>query len=362
MKTILVECREGRREVALMEGKKLLSFSRDTQGEIEAEQIYLGVVDRIVKGMEAAFVRLGKNQTGFLPFSECPEKPRSGERIPVQVKKPPAGDKAPYLTADVALPGRYAILTPFSSRCAVSQKISDEGLRRRLLDTAARLAPAPMGVVMRTESARAEEGDIAADLQALFETWGQVEEKRKTAQAPCLLLGRQDALSRLLRNEHGDVGALITNAPESLPPLSIPVQHCENPFDLYGVKAKLEKSLQRKVWLDCGGFLVIDRTEAMTVIDVNSGKFTGGKTGAEDTFLRLNLEAAREIARLLRLRNAGGIIIVDFVDMASDESRAAVAAAMEDALRDDPVKAVVHGFTHLGLMELTRKKTDIQTI
>ena len=136
----------------------------------------------------------------------------------------------------------------------------------------------------------------------------------------------------------------------------MPVQSCPNPFDLYNVSAKLEKSLNRKVWLDCGGYLIIDPTEAMTVIDVNSGKFTGSKTGTENTFLKLNLEAAKEIARLLRLRNIGGIVIIDFVDMKTEESREAVRSALEEALKDDPVKAVVHGFTSLGLVEMTRKK------
>ena len=355
-KQILVEVRNGQREIALLDGKRLLAFFRDAGETVEAEQIYFGMVDRIVKGMEACFVRLGKDQTGFLPFSECKEKPRSGDRLAVQVKKPPIGDKAPYLTADIALAGRYAILTPFTERFSVSQKITDEAERGRLKALAARLAPAGCGLVMRTESADAAEDETAADINALSAAWREIQDKQKTAQAPCLLKGREDALARLLRDEHGDISEILTNAPEALPPLPFPVRPCGNPFDLYGVRAKLEKSMQRKVWLDCGGYLVIDRTEALTVIDVNSGKFTGNKTGAEGTFVKLNVEAAQEAARVLRLRNIGGIVIIDFVDMQSEDSRAAVQKALEDALRDDPVKAVVHGFTTLGLMEMTRKK------
>ena len=356
-KRVLIEVREGQREIALMEEKRLLAYETDSGAAIEAEQIYLGVVDRLVKGMEACFVKLGKDQAGFLPYAECKEKPRSGDKLPVQVKKPPLGGKAPYLTADIALAGRYVILTPLTARCAVSKKITDESERDRLRKTAEKSAPQGMGLVMRTESAEASENDIAADAASLLDIWLEVQEKQKTAQAPCLLKGREDALLRLLRDEHGEISEILTNAPDALPPLPYPVRACENPFDLYGVRAKLEKSLQRKVWLDCGGYLIIDRTEALTVIDVNSGKFTGGKTGAENTFLKLNTEAAREIARLLRLRNIGGIVIIDFVDMQSGESRAAVQTALEDALRDDPVKAVVHGFTTLGLMEMTRKKS-----
>ncbi len=352
-----MEVRDSQREIALLDGKRLLAFMEDKSGEIEAEQIYWGIVDRIVKGMEACFVRLGKDQTGFLPFSECKERPRSGDRLLVQVKKPPVGEKAPYLTADLALAGRYAILTPFTARFAVSQKITEESERARLKTVAAKAAPVGCGLVMRTESADASEDEIAADANALSAAWNEIREKQKTAQAPCLLKGREDALSRLLRDEHGEIAEILTNVPEALPPLPCPVRACENPFDLYGVRAKLEKSMQRRVWLDCGGYLIIDRTEALTVIDVNSGKFIGNKTGTESTFLKLNTEAALEIARLLRLRNIGGIVIIDFVDMENEESRAAVQKALEEALRDDPVKAVVHGFTTLGLMEMTRKKS-----
>ena len=355
-KQILMEVRDGKREIALLEGKRLLAFFQDAGGGVEAEQIYFGVVDRIVKGMEACFVRLGKDQMGFLPFSECKERPCSGDKLPVQVKKPPIGEKAPYLTADIALAGRYAILTPFTPRFSVSQKITAEEERERLRQTAERVAPAGMGLVMRTESADAAEADIAADANALSAAWNEIREKQKTAQPPCLLKGREDALARLLRDEHGEISEILTNAPEALPALPFPVRTCENPFDLYSVRAKLEKSMQRKVWLDCGGYLIIDKTEALTVIDVNSGKYTGGKTGTENTFVKLNVEAAQETARILRLRNIGGIVIIDFVDMQSEESRAAVQKALEEALRDDPVKAVAHGFTSLGLMEMTRKK------
>ena len=356
-KRVLIEHSEGKTEIALMDEKRLLYFADGDASGPQAEEIYLGTVDRIVRGVEAAFVKLGKDQTGFLPFSECREKPRSGDRILVQVKKPPVGDKAPYLTADIALAGRYVLLTPLNGRITVSKKITDEEARHRLIALGGRIAPQGMGLVLRTESEDAAETDIAADARALAALWESVLKKREKALEPCLLQGREDALARLLRNEHGSIEEILTDAPEALPPLSPPVRRCGHPFQLYAVRSRLEKSMQRKVWLDCGGFLILDFTEAMTVIDVNSGKFTGCKTGTESTFLKLNLEAAREIARLLRLRNIGGIVIIDFVDMQGDESRAAVLSALEEALRDDPVKAVVHGFTSLGLVEMTRKKS-----
>jgi len=352
----LIRHEKGQREIALMDGKRLLHFGRDEGGSIAAEQIYLGRVDRIVKGMEAAFVRLGGDVIGFLPFSECREKPRSGDKILVQVKKPPVGEKAAYLTEDIALAGRFVLLTPFTRRFAVSKKIEDEETRSCLAELAARVAPEGMGLVMRTESAKAEEAAITEDVSALETAWEEVLHQRAETAEPGLLKGREDALLRLLRDEHGQIESILTDQPEEITGVSVPVQACPQPFDLYNVPAKLEKSMNRKVWLDCGGYLIIDPTEAMTVIDVNSGKFTGNKTGTENTFLKLNLEAAKEIARLLRLRNIGGIVIIDFVDMQNEESREAVRSALEEALKDDPVKAVVHGFTSLGLMEMTRKK------
>ena len=359
-KKILVEFSQGKREIAVMEDKRLLFFTGDEPRDVEAEQIYLGVADRMARGMEALFVRLGPKQTGFLSFSECKAVPRSGEKILVQVKKPPVGDKAPYLTEDISFPGRYAILTPFTERISVSRKIEDGEERSRLAQLGKSLCPPNMGLVMRTESKDASMDALALDIASLKETWESVSAALSSACAPCLLRGREDALLRIIRDERGSDIQVIANDPSLLPPLPCPVSQMDHPFDLYSVRARLEKSLQRKVWLDCGGYLIIDRTEALTVIDVNSGKFLGGKAGAEDLFLKLNLEAAREIARLMRLRQMGGIILVDFVDMQREESRAAVLSAMEDALRMDPVKAVAHGFTHLGLMELTRKKTDSQ--
>ena len=359
-KRVLVETKSGARRAAVMDGQRLLCFFEDAPKGPQAEDIYVGLVDRLAPGMEAAFVRIGREETGFLPFSECRERPRSGDRVAVQVKKPAIGEKAPYLSTDVSLAGRYAILTPFSPRRSLSKKITDETARARLAAFANAHCPSGMGLVMRTESETADEAALRADIAALQAEWAKVRAQIASAKAPCLIRGAEDALLRLLRDERGPIEKILCDDPKALPPVSVPVEACENPLALYGVLSKWEKACQKKVWLDCGGYLVVEKTEALTVIDVNSGKYTGGKAGAESTFLRLNLEAAREIARLLRLRAMGGIVIVDFVDMAREESRRAVWDEMEKCVRDDPVKVTLHGFTSLGLMELTRKKTDVQ--
>ena len=360
MKRLLIQTKDAQTQYALMEEKHLLAFFQEQSGGMESEQIYLGVVDRIVKGMEAAFIRLGKDTVGFLPFSECKTKPRSGDKMLVQVKRPPTGEKAAYMTADISLAGRTVLFTPLLQRITLSKRIEDEAERARLLEIGKRICPENCGLVMRQESATASEDEISREMQQLVDKWQAIQEKCSHVQPPCLLEAREDILGRILREERGGVDEILCPDPQSLPAVSCPVRACENAFSLYNVQNHLEKSLRRKIWLDCGGFLVIDKTEAMTVIDVNSGKFTGGKSGTENTFLKLNLEAAKEIARLLRLRNVGGIILIDFVDMQNEESREKVSAALLEALQDDPVKTVLHGFTSLGLMEMTRKKIETQ--
>lgn len=356
-KRILICHRDGQRRIAVMDGSRLLALRQDAAGP-QAEQIYLAVADRMVKGMEAVFVRIGGEQMGFLPFAECREKPRSGEKMLLQVKKPPVGEKAAYMTQDISLAGRYVILTPRSAVCAVSRKITDDAQRTSLLALARKAAPEGMGLVMRTEAADAPEAALCDEAAQLLARWQRILALSAEKSAPCLLEDREDALQRVLRDEHGVIEEILTDQADETSLHGLPMRHCPDAFAIYSVQAQWDKAHQRRVWLPCGGYLVIDKTEALTVIDVNSGKFTGGKAGAESTFLKLNLEAAEEIAHQARLRGMGGIILADFVDMQDESSRLKVQQALEAALRDDPVKCTVHGFTRLGLMEITRKKTE----
>lgn len=356
-KRILIRHREGQREIALVSDRRLLFLQKETSG-VQAEQIYWGQVERIVKGMEAAFVRIGKDQTGFLPFSECDTKPRSGDGLMVQVKKPPIDKKAPYLSARCALPGRYVIVLPGQEGCTLSQKITHEEVRERMLNKGRALCPPHAGLILRTEAANVSCEEWEKEILSLLDKWREIQAQAAEATAPRLIYDREDALLRLIRDEHGSIEEIIADESGPLPCGDLPVHAAPHPFDLYSVDSQWEKAWQRKIWLNCGGYLVIDKTEALTVVDVNSGKFAGSKSGAEAAFVKLNLEAAEEIARLMRLRAMGGIILVDFVDMQDEAHREAVAAHLRQALADDPVKTVVHGFTSLGLMEITRKKTD----
>ncbi len=356
MKQLYVEQQNGKLSCAVMDGASLLSWQEESTA-IQSEQIYLARADRAMKGMEAMFIRLTKDQNGFLPYSECKEKPLSGQPVLVQVKKPPIGEKLPYCTMDISIAGHYAILTPFSNRIAVSSRITDQETIERLQKIGKASAPEKMGLILRTESADAHDDLIREEVVSLSARWQAIAEKAKKASAPCLIEEKEPMLSCILRDEKGGFEKIITNLSEFPYAVSCPVQYADHPFSLANVQRKLEKSLSRKVYLPCGGYLIIDTTEAMTVIDVNSGKFVGKKSGTESTFLSLNREAAKEIARLLRLRNIGGIILIDFVDMQAEESKTAVVQALQEACSMDTAKTVIHGFTSLGLLEMTRKKT-----
>lgn len=356
MKQLYVEQKNGKIACAVMDASSLLSYQEES-GQIQSEQIYLAKADRAMKGMEAIFIRLTKDQNGFLPYSECREKPLSGQTVLVQVKKPPIGDKLAYCTTDISIAGHYVILTPYSQKIAVSSRITDAKASEALRALGEEIAPESMGLILRTESADAQPDEVKAEVQQLLDKWHSIQEKAKNASAPCFLQEKEPLLSCILRDEKGGFEKIFTNLVAFPVPAPCPVQFAESPFTLANVQRKLEKSLSRKVYLPCGGYLIIDPTEAMTVIDVNSGKFTGKKAGTESTFLSLNKEAAKEIARLLRLRNIGGIILIDFVDMQTEDSKAAVLQALQEACNMDTAKCVIHGFTSLGLLEMTRKKT-----
>lgn len=357
---LLFEYKDNCWEAALLKDGLLFEYRKSLCG-IAAEQIYLAKTDRVVRGMEAVFVKLTDKENGFLPYSEVKDRislpPRSGEKVLVQVKKPPVQQKCAYLTCDITLAGRYVILLPYGHGCSVSRRIEDEQTALDLELLGRKLKPEDMGIIMREESAFADIEDIRDEITELQNRWEHIFVKMHEVNPPCLLDEGYSLVETMLRDTKCPVHEIITNVPEEFEEISVPVQYSPNPMSLHNISSKLEKSLRRKVWLRSGGNLVIDPCEAMTVFDVNSAKDLGTKKGMESTSLRLNCEAAEEIARIIRLRSIGGIVLIDFVDMHSEENRTKVRSALEEALRDDPVKTVIHGFTSLGLLEMTRKKT-----
>lgn len=345
-------------QAAVMRDNRLYAYrSQNGGGGICEEQIYLGVVDRLQKGVNAAFVKLPGNDFGFLPFDKEKHPLRSGERVLVQVKRPPNNAKKAYLTMDVALAGQYLVLLPMGGGISVSKRVEQEEERSALRKLARRIKPEKGGIVMRS-AALQNEADACEECVMLEKRWNEIEKKARMTSVPSLLWDGEDVVSSLLREETTRLEYILTNAPDALPEhLPCIVRTADEPFLLHNVEHKLERSQRRTVRMKSGATLVIDRCEAMTVIDVNSAMAGGGKN-VEETAERINLEATGEVARLLRLLRIGGMILVDFIDMGSDDSRERVLNAMRCALQEDPVKTAVYGFTQLGLMEITRRRGE----
>lgn len=357
MRQLLVERGPQGLEAALTEGRELTDYRVFPDHGILPEQVYLARTERIARGMGAAFMRLTGDQMGYLPFAEAKGPLQNGQAALVQVRKGPTGEKAAYLTQDISLPGKYLILLPFSQRRAVSSRLSDPAQKERLLALAGRIAPENMGVIMRRESAGADETLIVSELKGLLLLFEELR-LAQTARAPALLWEGRSPLCQLMDDWPQAERAAVQEEGLLKDVSSIQGEVCEHPFCLVNVREQLRRLCARRVWLPSGGFLVVDLCEAMTVIDVNSGKDAGSGKDQETLFLRTNLEAVRTIARILRVRGLGGIILIDLIDMRDNSSKTRVEEALREAVQQDPVKCVVHGYTRLGLMEMTRKKTQ----
>ncbi len=344
---------------AVMQDGHLYAY-RGAQGAaaLHEEQIFLGVADRAIRGVNAVFVRLPGGETGFLSTPAGKKPPASGDRIIVQVKRPANNAKKAYLTQDIALPAEHLVLLPFSRAEAVSSRVENAQDKQSLRALCHRLRPESMGLVVRSAALNETESALQAEASRLMQQWQSIAQAAAHTSAPALLWDGEDAVTSLAREEGARLEYVLTNAPELVPPfLSCPVRTAENPFMLHTVEHRLERSCRRTVLMKSGASLVIDRCEAMTVIDVNSGKSSGGRDIAA-TAERVNHEAAREIARLLRLLGIGGIIVVDFIDMDSEEARQRLIEEMRQQLKNDPVKTEVYGITALGLMEITRRRAQ----
>lgn len=352
MKELLIDSASG--AMALTKDRRLVEYWEDMEAPpYAAGAIYLGRAGRVMKALGALFVSLAPGVEGFLPFSEMRDHGlRPGDSLLVQVKRPPQGKKSAYLTQDIALTGRYAMLLPRGDYAHASKRAASRQAMKRL---AQRLRPADMGMVLRAKAEDVEEAVLRAEIARLQADWAQLQEKSRHTQAPALLAPAPDALTRLLQDEAELPCRVIAHSEAAARGLDIPLVLHPEPFSLYSIKKQLYEALKRRVYLPSGGSLVLDPTEAALVIDVNTSQ--DAKKGG-DLHLRTNLEAAKEIARLLRLRRAGGMILIDFIDMDTEEQRSVVSSALQEALKEDRVPSEVLGFTRLGLMEMTRKRMD----
>ena len=347
--------------------------------------VYLGQVVRVLPGMQACFVDIGLDRSAFLHAKDVPtgdgDRDQSiqqlvteGQDLLVQVIKDPIGSKGARLTAEVSLPARHLVLMPFANHVGISQRIEDESTREHLKSIAQEALEAQgidCGVIVRTAGDGHTSSDFEDDLVYLKRVWDTICNEQKTAKSPALLFAELPLTHRLIRDQiRRDTERVLIDSSETyaklsefaskfMPELAPLISHYQGDrpiFDLYQIEDEIEKALSRTVQLKSGAYLVIDQTEAMTTIDVNTGRFVGSHT-LEQTVYRTNLEAAVAIGRQLRLRNLGGIIVIDFIDMEDEEHRRQVLRTLERSIDDDPTRTRVSEFNDLGLVVLTRKRT-----
>ena len=363
-RVLWVEGRGADRLIAVTENGRLMEFLRGGEEDGAAEEIVLGRVVRVMNSMQAAFVDIGQEKNGFLPFNEKDETaptPRlqCGDRVAVQIKKQAHDAKGAFLSRSVSLCGRLCLYLPQSRKVGVSSRVTAEADRERLKALGRELTGGEGGIVLRAAALTAEPRAVAAELADLRERWQDVARLIPTAHAPSLLYRPRTVLEALLDDyAPRGIDRVVTDDP-GLALEGIPTELREPGFmEKEGLLRQRDKALERRVWLESGGELVIDPCEALTVIDVNTAKDLG-RRAAEDTFLRADLEAAREAARQIRLRDLSGIIIIDMIDLEDPAHREQVLEALREAFREDRVKTVVVGMTELGLVQLTRKKTRV---
>lgn len=400
---ILINAEREEIRVALLEDGQMVEFYVERKKDASlVGNIYKGKVIKILPGMQSAFIDIGLERAAFLyvadiradvegyaPFLDEEEesslefltkKGRSdlsieeliqpGQDILVHVSKDPIGSKGARVTSYITIPGRYLVLMPNVEHIGISRRISDEEERLRLKSIIESIKPKGFGFIIRTASEGCSEEDLRNDLEFLLLLWENIQRKREKATAPALLYSDLDLVFRSVRDMlTRNVERLVIDSPEEyerikefvktyFPKLrdKIVLYEGREPiFDAFGIELEISKALGRKVWLKSGGYIVIDQIEAMTVIDVNTGKFVG-KEDLEDTILKTNLEAVKEIAYQIRLRNLGGIIIIDFIDMEELENREKVFAAFNDAMKRDRAKNTIFNISELGLIQMTRKR------
>lgn len=364
-------------QIGLVENGRLVEYylERDYEERLVGN-IYKGMVENILPGMGAAFVDIGMEKNAFLfladlPSKEAQETIKSGSSLLVQVSKEAVGTKGPRVTTDIALPGRYLVLMPFQEHTGISRQIADEGERLRLRELAAEIRPHGKGLIVRTVAEGCSREDLVEDLEELLETWDMIVKKHQGKVKTPLLYQDHDLIHRILRDFYAEgMTKIIVDRKDLQSRVQaelenfgvnqvIPVEIHKGRVDLFtslGLQKDLERGRSQRVWLDCGGYLVFNQTEALLSIDVNTGKYVGD-SNLQDTVLKTNLQAAQEIAYQLRLRNVGGIVIIDFIDMLEAKNREAVLAQLAQSLGTDKTRTNLLGFTRLGLVELTRKKS-----
>lgn len=400
-KEIIINIEPLEKRVALLEGGVLEEFSIEREGDRSISgNIYKGRVHNIERGLKALFVDIGLDKNAFLHFwdaipaaldgeiekielanrktkkkkitsDDIPNLYPVGSDVIVQVTKGPIGTKGPRITTNISLPGRYLVLTPYSDQFGISRKIEEASERQRLRDILAELEiPEGMGVIIRTAGEGMKARFFVRDLAMLLERWKHIEEGMASKPAPALLIPEPDLVERTVRDFlTDDIESIVVDDEETANRIRGLVEnisarsakkvklHSEPTpiFDKFQINKQVDSAFRRQVWLRSGAYLVIDETEAMVAIDINTGRSKGGKD-LDSTIVQTNMEAAEEIARQLRLRNIGGLIVIDFIDMKSRKDQNAVYEFFRQNLDRDKAKTYVLPISQLGLMEMTRQR------
>lgn len=389
MLEVIVSRKKEDKQIALIENGKLVEIYDESENDNKNEgNIYIGVVKDVLPGMQAAFLDIGTEKNSFIHLKdilpqedETNEKSnknqeqdikkvvKPGDKLLVQVKKDSNAKKGARVSAHLTLAGRFTVLMPNTDIITISQKIENEAERKRLLEIAKGLLPENTGVVIRTAAYKKSTEEIEKDINLLLEQWKKIQaDAEKCKNAPALIYKNPGIVEKLIidladekiekvifdnKKEFEHISQMLK---EHGIENSMKLELKENTdiLDLYEITNQKEKLESRKIWLSCGGFITIDPTEALTAIDVNTGKYMGTKN-LEDTVYKVNYEATIEIVRQLRLRDIGGIIIIDYIDMKKQENKDKIEKLLKQELKNDRAKTQVEGFTKLDLMELTRK-------
>ena len=382
MKQILLNVTPEETRMVLMEDERLVEMEIERPAHSHlVGNIYKGRVQNVLPGMQAAFVDIGQKKNAFLYLGgssggqerrlDAAEHVHIGQNVIVQVVKDAVGTKGPRVTTRLSLPGRNVVLMPTANYIGMSRRIADETERERLHTLAQEICPEGMGLIVRTLAAGQDRETLTGDVRYLSQLWASLQARGRVLSAPALLYRDADMAIRVVRDLlTDDVSRLIVDDAETYrrvlelvsyvsPVLSERVERyggAASIFRAHGAEAEIETLSDREVELPSGGFLVIDRTESLTVIDLNKGKFVG-QSNLSDTIFQANMEAAAEILRQLRLRDIGGIIIVDFIDMDEEEHKEKLLAFLRERAKLDRTKTNIIGITPLGLVEITRKKS-----
>ena len=383
MLELLIDKKENVKTIMLVENGILLEKHEEHENQKRLEgNIYLGKVQNVLSGMQSAFIDIGEEKNTLIKLKDVLPKVdeknnkinledknitsfiKSGQDIVVQIKKDGTLTKGAKVSTHINLPGRFIALLPNSNFITVSQKIENEEEKQRLTKIVKGALPQNTGAIIRTAAENKSLEVIKQDIEKLLNKWEKIQEQLEKSEAPKLLYDNQalvrrtiiDILDRdlekIIVNDQNAYNILLNILQEF--DLKIELRENEDLFMRYGLKAQIEKMSHRKIWLKCGGFITIDKTEALTAIDVNTGKFVG-KKNMEKTVYQVNKEATAEIAKQLRLRDIGGIIIIDYIDMQKEENKKEIENLLKQELKKDRTKCQVEGFTKLNLLEMTRK-------